>query len=836
MISMPEHTSSFEITMRRIVPERLRVALDRVGERFSEEGLIRFDHRVLILLLVSATLFILLVGLRISGSSAAMWDRYIPPLAGTAKHEFRMGEAKWIRFDEWCLSTPYMLSQVARGLPRRNESIGAESSPLLMSLPVASFPSVLRPQFLLFLVSGPETAFSFYWNAKIFGLALGVFFLLMLLTGSRFWLSFTGSAWLYFSGFIQWWFSTPAPEMIATACVICICTVYILISRRPLMILTAAAVLIVALVTFALFFYPPYQLTLAYLMVFLLVGVLSEPGRRARVRELLPMRIAGAVVVLAVVAVCLAIFFGQVQKTIMLMAQTEYPGNRISAGGEYTLARYFAGFYDLLLAEKHYPTEWANVCESSGFIVLFPFVLLSYVVRRIPLREIRRIELVLMSYIALFSIWMLLDVPDVIGAITLLNRIPAKRAMIGPGFAGILLVIVHLSGTRYSQGKDRHVHALRRSRKTAKKPTPGTGTGSSLRRIGFDAAILLTAFLVLLPHGLLLKSSTQDFFGNESVVGLSAYFAIAGWSIITFRSRLFGFLILLMTVGSNLLVNPLTIGLAPIFDKDLMRLATEIRTKEPGAGWVVYGDNTLANYLIAAGVNVVNGTKFAPDLQRMAAIDISGSNRRIYNRYANIAVFPPQENDSTRADGKFTLDLEDTYHVVIDPCAARLAHLGISYYVFAFLPTNTALSCITPVMDHRVNGLWVYRRRQPGDDSTGWALSSFHRVVAPSSCRVLSIRGDAVAEEVVVTGWAIDPGQHDGAAAIYAVAGKECIAGRCGLPTPAGSPANVGGAGFEIRIPYSRIGMGTSDFTLHVLNRDRTEVRSDGRRYSVNVQ
>jgi hypothetical protein len=51
----------------------------------------------------------------------------------------------------------------------------------------------------------------------------------MLITKNNFWISLLGAVWLYFSSYIQWWFSSVnMPEMLAASFLAFIALVYIL--------------------------------------------------------------------------------------------------------------------------------------------------------------------------------------------------------------------------------------------------------------------------------------------------------------------------------------------------------------------------------------------------------------------------------------------------------------------------------------------------------------------------------------------------------------------------------------------------------------------------------
>src|SRR6266516_4708492 len=162
-----------------------------------------------------------------------------------------------------------MLSQAIHHprFPVANPQWGPEKVPLTMNVPVAHWSMLFRPQYWGFILLDVERAFAFYWNMKIFLLVAGVFTLLMLLTHGSFLISAFGAAWVLWSGFTQWWYSTPAmlPEMIGCLALGVVAAHYIARSRGKAAAAIGAALLTVCAVNFALCLYPPFQVPLAYL-------------------------------------------------------------------------------------------------------------------------------------------------------------------------------------------------------------------------------------------------------------------------------------------------------------------------------------------------------------------------------------------------------------------------------------------------------------------------------------------------------------------------------------------------------------------------------------------
>ncbi|MCX7965055.1 MAG: hypothetical protein N2596_00320 [Syntrophorhabdaceae bacterium] len=199
----------------------------------KERELIRFDFKVKIFLISLFMCLSILTALRINGSSIEMINILLK-IKGNSN--ILLGTPKPIRVDEWAITTPAILSQYnsKERFPVTNYSLGYGKTPLFMNVPVKHWTTFFRPQYWPFFFIDIERAFAFYWNMKMVFLLGGVFLLLMLLTNNNFILSLFGAFWLFFSGYIQWWYSSPQmwPEMIGCFAIVTISLIYIFLSNK----------------------------------------------------------------------------------------------------------------------------------------------------------------------------------------------------------------------------------------------------------------------------------------------------------------------------------------------------------------------------------------------------------------------------------------------------------------------------------------------------------------------------------------------------------------------------------------------------------------------------
>ena len=255
-----------------LLPEKNTVQIFPENQKFTG---IRFDYKTNLFLAALAIYLLLTTCFSINGSSAGMWNTIFEHKTDP---QILLGTPHGVRWDEWGIQTPAILSQCNSRVPfsAENYSLGDYKTPLVMNLPVAHFSTFLRPQYWLFFLVGTEKAYAFYWNMKLVILVGGVFLLLMLLLENNFFLSLFGALWIYFSSYMQWWYSSPQiwPELVGYFSLFTSAIIISLTSRRKTVIFAGSLVFLVSFFNFVITLYPPHQVPLVYLSFFIVSGVL----------------------------------------------------------------------------------------------------------------------------------------------------------------------------------------------------------------------------------------------------------------------------------------------------------------------------------------------------------------------------------------------------------------------------------------------------------------------------------------------------------------------------------------------------------------------------------
>jgi hypothetical protein len=669
------------------VAVRLRNCLGRFGKSLSEDHLIVFDYKVLLLLLAACFLFVSAVALGINGSSVQYWNQIIKDDRVAAKSNVILGLARGIRSDEWAVATPFILSQAKQGFPVENEAIGAGKTPLVSaySLPVLHYSTIFKPAHWAYFIVDIERAFSFYWNYKIFFLIISFFLLLMLLTGNSFALSLAGSLWLFFSGYTQWWFSSIIPETIIGFCVVIISFIYLLYSRKAASIFIASIFFTIYSVNYVLCLYPPSQIILGHLGIFLMVGYVLTKSKPHIFDSNFVFRFSvGAASIFAIVSV-LILFYMETKDTIEIIRNTSYPGRRTASGGGMDIVRYFSAFFDVSIQRYKFHAIVGNICEASNFLLLYPLAIILFYKRNSKGRKNDWLGLSLLAYISILTIWMFWGLPDSITAPSLLSMAPLNRAILGLGIAGVILTIrwVDLSNKLSGVGEPRNEYRL---------------------------PILVSILILLLC--IYANQKYGSFLAIWQIVLICAVFLFMAYTLLSFKMKVFLALLFLTVFVPGAPVNPVCMGLSPLFDKDLNLTLEEVINRDPGARWVVYGDNPKQSFFIAQGAKVFNGVKYIPDLKSMKILDPEGKYVDVYNRYAHI-VFEPRNDDLV----EFRLAGPDAYIVSINPLSDKLKALGVKYIAMPDKPSYydsdfAGRSGMTSLTEEPINGFWICK--------TGW--------------------------------------------------------------------------------------------------------------------
>jgi hypothetical protein len=613
--------------------------LSSVGRRLSEDHLIRFDLRTQLLCMLGLLAFVVLVAAGIHYSSIEEWNsqwRVTPRAESPSSTIF--GHPKRVRSDEWAVSTPALLNVYARpGGPSAGRRALDAVSPWTWG----------------FYVLGLARGFSWLWNFWYLGTFFSVFLLMMLLTRNDFPVSVVSAGVLFFSSYNRWWDATAALTTFAVATT---ALIYCLQSRKLLNLFIAVALFCVFGLGFVLLRYPPWQVTLALLGVFIVVGFVAGNDLRANLRSHLGVKVALALVVGVGAVVGGGLAYLASATAIHDMLNTSYPGHRVSTGGDVGIRRFFAGFLDPTFSQTRYFV--INICESSGFILLFPFALVALVAGRALgwIRRVRPLVWALSAYLVILSFYMLVGLGRVLSVVTLMSFVPGYRAFLGLGVAGIVLCGLYLG-----------------------QPT----AGRLPRRVWVPLMLLSFGGFLLFAAAFAARYTSATWSADWVViVPVCVALAVAAGALVRQLRPVYFVVMLALVVIPSWGAIPVAHGLGPIYDKALVQQVQHVLRTRPPARWLVYGGYYTPEIVRAAGADVFNGVRFPPDVGAMKVLDPLDRSRLTWNRYAHIVA-----QTSIWGGVRFKLlklkppYQQDIYTLVVNPDNPKLRALGIRYFV-----------------------------------------------------------------------------------------------------------------------------------------------------------
>ena len=587
-------------------------------------------------------LFLFASGMKINGSTISLWRYYADRAAPDVGVLF--GMPKDIRSDEWMVQTPWIMSQAARAprFPANNPVVGENDMALLNNLPVRHWSALFRPQMWGFFIVPFEYAFAFYWNFKWFGMLLGGFLFLRTICLGRSVPAVFGTLLLYFSPFIQWWFSTPTslPEMLGMFFFGLWAVTIIQRTSSRVAMGAASVLLVIAVADFIFCSYPRFQVPLLWLVVFLIAGYFAPSRSECR-----KLRKSALFLALGSSALLLICWFREVAPLISAMAQLAYPGHILGNGGGFPWRNFAAPFLDFAATQEHFRKAEMNVCNASGFLFLAPAVLLMAVLQ-VRTGPQDRLTWALILYSVFLIVFMHFGLPVWLAKWTGFSRVYAIFANLGVAVASLIALCRILS----------------------LEPEAKQGGG-----------ILLYTALASLLVGVFYATNEMigRFVNIGAVVSAGVFFSLVFLSLYRRHILLAVVLLLPPLIDATALINPVVRGLSGISGSNLFRACSEVERHRPEGSWIALGHSTrstmMAHLLKATGATVVGGTRCTPDAAMRAALDPAGKNFAITNRFAWIS-FEPGET----AEPSFVLTFISSYRVLLplDPAVFDRLHVS----------------------------------------------------------------------------------------------------------------------------------------------------------------
>ena len=596
---------------------------------------------------LSFLLLILLVSLKISGSSMGCWKLFL----GDGESGIRLGEPRVWRSDEWGTLTPLCFRQQYNTLGAYNRYSQTLGSILTDNMLVYGQPSwdiltLFRPFYWGYLFFGSERGLSWFWCSRLIVLFLSWFELGMLITDGQKKLSVMLSICVSFAPFLQWWFAINGlvEMLIYGACFVLGSNYLVSHTFNPRKIAVAVGMAVCA-VGYVLTFYPTWMVPVAWGFVPLFLWVIIWKFNRKVLRR---VDVMPWLLIFVITAAGLTILAVTSWNVIKAELNSVYPGNApLSSGGT---GLWWMMKYPISLVSRFSMNEL--IVENSSIICFAPagFILALWVI----IKEKKKDPLlILLLGMNLFLAWYYcVGIPKWLAKMLLLSFVNSNR---GPQVLGFLRLTLF-------------------ARAVALKEKAPKRWLAALAAVISSAVPMRLAlgFTKYEPGGL-----RYEYFDTaEKIVVVWAILAVVFYLLYRARKSKYTMEVLgvcTVVLASSIWINPVAKGVPEITKSETMQQIRDLVKEDPQAIWLVVDMAYPATNIPAmAGADCLNTTQTYPQKTRWEMLDPEGEYEDIYNRYCHIRA---------ALGSKTMLELVGTDYVEVTLSPEDLKKLNIRYIV-----------------------------------------------------------------------------------------------------------------------------------------------------------
>ena len=596
---------------------------------------------------LSFLLLILLVSLKISGSSMGCWKLFL----GDGESGIRLGEPRVWRSDEWGTLTPLCFRQQYNTLGAYNRYSQTLGSILTDNMLVYGQPSwdiltLFRPFYWGYLFFGRERGLSWFWCSRLIVLFLSWFELGMLITDGQKKLSVMLSVCVSFAPFLQWWFAINGlvEMLIYGACFVLGSNYLVSHTFNPRKIAVAVGMAVCA-VGYVLTFYPTWMVPVAwgFVPLFLWVIIWKFDMKVLRRVDVVPW-----LLIFVITAASLTVLAVTSWDVITAELNSVYPGNApLSSGGT---GLWWMMKYPISIVSRFSMNEL--IVENSSIICFAPagFILALWVI----IKEKKKDPLlILLLGMNLFLAWYYcVGIPKWLAKMLLLSFVNSNR---GPQVLGFLRLTLFVRAV------------------ALKEKAPKRWLAASAAVISSAVPMRLAlGFTKYEPGGL-----RYEYFDTaEKIVVVWAILAVVFYLLYQARKSKYTMAVLgvcTVVLASSIWINPVAKGVPEITKSETMQQIRDLVKEDPQAIWLVVDMAYPATNIPAmAGADCLNTTQTYPQKTRWEMLDPEGEYEDIYNRYCHIRA---------SFGSKTMLELVSTDYVEVTLSPEDLKKLNIRYIV-----------------------------------------------------------------------------------------------------------------------------------------------------------
>lgn len=595
--------------------------------------------------------FLACVLLRVHGSSIGVYNEIFPTQI-TDKQTTLFGIPRWIRSDEYGVTTPKYFSQAANDYRFYSQQMSVSPTNMVMDYysPVWDWTVIGKPFNWGYLFFCNEIGLSWYWCGEIILLFMAALEMCLILTCGQRRVSLLGAVLIALSPEIQWWVIPQLPLALFYAMALfCACYWFAFASGRIAKI-GSTLVLVMTGIGFVLSVLPAVQIPALYLDIALLVVCLRRDRERLSfTRKDLPRLVLS----IAAISFVLGSFALKSIDDFPRVFNTVYPGKRVSTGGTWHVDALFPDLTTLFLPYRN--STYLNNCEVSCFIQFAPFLMLLSP-KIMPYLKGKGDRNLIVGRVLLWAtlceaFFMLAGIPEVLAKVSFLS------------YSNRMDSVYDWTATLFTVWGFSELLCY-----------PDMFT--KREKILYPGSYGIICFAVMDDSTKNYFRSFTDYFGHHAgdLLLLASLLLIVLLVVLAlFRQKtIFSVLLILTMVFCGGTVNPVEHGIGAITNHpvsyEMLRLAEE----EPDACWLVTEcEPRLSNYVLAHGARVLDATNAYPDFEKWKLLDPTDQYLQDVNRYAN--------ENAVLTDEKSSIEVVFMDHLKLHINPESLKRLKIRY-------------------------------------------------------------------------------------------------------------------------------------------------------------
>ena len=634
-------------------------------------------------------LFFIAVTLKITGTSTCMYLQYF--YGQSAKDpNLIFGKPAPIRSDEWLVATPLTISQSVNhyGVVNNFFDTGKNTS-LIADIPYKSWSIIFKPHLIGFLILPLGNAFAFKWWFMLIVLLISVYYLVLYLMPDRKLIASLLSIIFSLNPFIWWWYQSGTITPLASGILIILLSMSILDKKfiynasPTIGKLLSYIILSYLLVVFALSLYPPFQIPVAIVIIFFILGYIWQNHKPQTWREL-SNTILPFIVSASLALITIGVFIYSNIDTIRTISSTVYPGNRVVKTGGFDFSRLLTTYLQAQLQRGSRSINYAeNPSEMSSFIVNAVLILpLTISVLVLDYKSKRRLDKILFMLTLcglLFSAILYIPGLEIFSKITFMYTVPHNRVVIGVGLLGFITLtyIIKLLQKYYNTSYKHYTHAL--------------------------TIVATISYIVTLLAGFVVAHAYPKFISNPILIATLCSWLWAG-ILLTLKKKTIHIglsLLAILSLISIVRINPIYRGMG---QDTLNKLTSAVkRNSNTEDIWGVANAIYIENVPQVGGRKAITGTMLYPDVVRSTNL-FGKQNSYIFNRYAHVYLSTTQKEDLKLVQG-------DVYSISLDECS----DIVVGVITRVITPTPINLECYKELdrVSYPNATFYIYGRTRP---------------------------------------------------------------------------------------------------------------------------